>query len=77
MPYPANTRKFLETRALGPGEVKVRIMKGDTLLYSKIGNKVSSSVATVEYLGRRIPAERYGQSWRVDVEKLTYEEHSI
>jgi hypothetical protein len=73
MPYPVSTRKFLETRALGPGEVRVRITKGDTLLYSKIGYKVGSGVF-VEWLGQRIPAERYGQTWRLNIEKIAREE---
>lgn len=74
MPYPTNARKFLETRALSPGEVRVRIMKGDTLLYSKIGYK-SGPGAVVEYMGARHAAEQYGQTWRLDITKV--EEESV
>lgn len=69
----AQSRKFLETRALSPGEVRVRIMKGDALLYSKIGNKVSESRAMVEYMGVRHAAERFGKTWRLDISKIEEE----
>lgn len=69
MPYPERTRKFLETRALSPGEVRVRIMKGEDLLYSKIGHKGPRGVF-VEYMGVRHLCERFGQTWRLDVEKI-------
>lgn len=69
MPYPTATRKFLETRALGPGEVRVRIMKGDTLLYSKVGHSHRGNVS-VEYMGKRYMATRWDQTWKLDVDQI-------
>jgi hypothetical protein len=72
MGYPQATRKFLETRSLNPGEVRVRIHKGDKLLYTKIGY-TSKGKTFVEYLGKRYEAARWGQIWRLDVEQIPKE----
>lgn len=69
MGHPQATRKYLETRSLNPGEVRVRIMKGDTLLCTKIGH-ARSGKASVEYMGKRYEATKWGQTWRLDVEKI-------
>lgn len=69
MSYPAATRRFLETRSLGPGEVKVRIHKGEILLYAKIGYAHGEKVF-VEYMGERYEAIKEGQHWRLDVSKI-------
>jgi hypothetical protein len=73
MGHPQRTRKFLETRSLNPGEVRVRICKGDVLLYTKIGY-ARDGKASVEYMGKRHEATRWGQTWRLDVEKIVEEE---
>lgn len=73
MGYPQNTRKFLETRSLSPGEVRVRICKGDDLLFTKIGHSHAGRVS-VEYMGKRHFATRWGQTWKLDVTKIEAEE---
>lgn len=72
MGTPYTTRRFQVTRSLNPGEVRVRIYKGDTLLYTKIGY-ANKGKAFVEYLGERHEATRWGQTWKLDVEKIPEE----
>lgn len=69
MSLSAAKRRYVDTRALGKGEARVRFYSDDRLLFCKIGC-IHGGTVTVEWLGRRYSAVKSGQQWRLDVDKL-------
>lgn len=66
---PTSVRRYAETRALEPGEVRVSIYSNGNLLFKKIGHLVNGE-AWVEWLKERHKATLRNNHWRLDTEKV-------